>query len=174
MEMAKSMLHAKGLPRSFWAEAVYTAVYLLNRCPTKAVMDKTPLEAWSGRKPSVKHFRIFGSVCYAQILKVKRQKLDETSEKCIFIGYSSKSKGYRLYNLKNKSIMSSGMSYLMRIHLGIGRQVKLRKEQPSLMRKIKFQQGSLKKMKNLLQILQGLIFHLLMAHLQVQVQVLLH
>ncbi|KAI3446966.1 hypothetical protein Pfo_003631, partial [Paulownia fortunei] len=49
----------------------------------------------------------FGSVCYAQIPKVKRQKLDETSEKCIFAGYSSKSKGYRLYNLKNKSIMSS-------------------------------------------------------------------
>ncbi|KAL0312603.1 UNVERIFIED_CONTAM: Retrovirus-related Pol polyprotein from transposon TNT 1-94 [Sesamum radiatum] len=37
MEMARSMLQEKHLPKAFWAEAVYTAVYLLNRCPTKAV-----------------------------------------------------------------------------------------------------------------------------------------
>ena len=37
MEMAKSMLFEKGLQRSFWAEAIHTTVYLLNRCPTKAV-----------------------------------------------------------------------------------------------------------------------------------------
>ena len=51
MEMARSMLKEKGMPNTFWAEAVYTVVYILNRCPTKAVKDKTPIEAWSGRKP---------------------------------------------------------------------------------------------------------------------------
>jgi len=65
MEMAKSMLHEKGLPKTLWAEAVYTAVYLINRCPTKAVWGKTPFEAWSGRKPSIKHLRVFGCICYA-------------------------------------------------------------------------------------------------------------
>jgi len=39
------MLKEKGLPNTFWAEAVYTTVYLLNRCSTKAVQDKTPIEA---------------------------------------------------------------------------------------------------------------------------------
>jgi len=38
----------QGLTNTFWAEAVYTAVYILNGCPTKAVQDKTPIEAWSG------------------------------------------------------------------------------------------------------------------------------
>nr|GEV56057.1 retrovirus-related Pol polyprotein from transposon TNT 1-94 [Tanacetum cinerariifolium] len=52
VEMAKSMMHEKGLPQSFWAEAVYTVVYLLNRSPTKAHNNKTPLGAWNGRKPS--------------------------------------------------------------------------------------------------------------------------
>ncbi|GJZ39746.1 retrovirus-related pol polyprotein from transposon TNT 1-94 [Tanacetum coccineum] len=52
VEMAKSMMHEKGLPKSFWAEAVYMAIYLLNRSPTKALDNKTPLEAWNGRKPS--------------------------------------------------------------------------------------------------------------------------
>nr|KYP69004.1 Retrovirus-related Pol polyprotein from transposon TNT 1-94 [Cajanus cajan] len=45
MKMARSMLKEKGLPNTLWAEAVHTAVYLLNRCPTKAVRDKTPIEA---------------------------------------------------------------------------------------------------------------------------------
>lgn len=70
-------------------------------------MDRTPTEAWSGRKPSVKHLRVFGSVCYAQIPKEKRQKLDETSVKCILVGYSNMSKGYRLYNLKTRSVITS-------------------------------------------------------------------
>ncbi|KAK4388734.1 Retrovirus-related Pol polyprotein from transposon TNT 1-94 [Sesamum angolense] len=58
MEMARSMLQEKHLSKAFWAEAVYTAVYLLNRCPTKAVQNMTPIEAWSGKKPSAKHLRV--------------------------------------------------------------------------------------------------------------------
>ncbi|KAL5562281.1 hypothetical protein UlMin_032028 [Ulmus minor] len=52
METERAMLMEKGLPKTFWAEAIYTAVYLLNRCPTNAVKDNTPFEAWSGRNPS--------------------------------------------------------------------------------------------------------------------------
>ncbi|TXG63370.1 hypothetical protein EZV62_010364 [Acer yangbiense] len=89
MEMARAMLKEKGLPNTFWAEAVYTAVYLLNKCPTKAVQNKTPVEAWSGRKPFAKHLRVFGSICYVHIPKEKRSKLDDKTEKGIFVGYSS-------------------------------------------------------------------------------------
>jgi len=45
MEMEISMLKEKNMPNNFWVEAVYTTVYILNRCPTKAVQDKTPIEA---------------------------------------------------------------------------------------------------------------------------------
>ncbi|KAL0430353.1 UNVERIFIED_CONTAM: Retrovirus-related Pol polyprotein from transposon TNT 1-94 [Sesamum radiatum] len=82
MEMARSMLQEKHLPKAFWAEAVYTAVYLLlNRCPTKAVQNMTPIEAWSGRKPSAKHLRVFGSICYVHIPTEKRHKLEEKQKK---------------------------------------------------------------------------------------------
>ena len=37
MEIAKAMLKEKGVPNIFWAEAINTAVYILNRRPTKAV-----------------------------------------------------------------------------------------------------------------------------------------
>ncbi|KAL6316066.1 hypothetical protein AAG906_015573 [Vitis piasezkii] len=90
-------------------------------CPTKALLNKTPIEAWSGRKPFVRHFKVFGCLCYSQVPKERRSKLDETSEKYIFMGYSSQSKGYRLYNLKtNKSIISRDV-ILMKKLLGIGK-----------------------------------------------------
>nr|KYP60991.1 Retrovirus-related Pol polyprotein from transposon TNT 1-94 [Cajanus cajan] len=107
MEMARSMLKEKGLPNTFWAEAVYTAVYLLNRCPTKAVRDKTPIEAWSGKKPSAKHLRVFGSICYIHVPDEKRHKLEDKTVRGIFLGYSSQSKGYRVYNLQTKKLTIS-------------------------------------------------------------------
>ena len=45
MEMVKSMLFKKNLPKTLWAEAVYTAVYLLNRCPTRALANQISFEA---------------------------------------------------------------------------------------------------------------------------------
>ena len=42
MEIVRCMLHEKGLPKEYWAEAANTAVFLLNRLPTKAVNGKTP------------------------------------------------------------------------------------------------------------------------------------
>lgn len=107
MEMARSMLGDKGIPKTFWAEAVHTAVYLLNRCPTVAVQDKTPIEVWSGKKPSAKHLKVFGSICYIHIPQQKRSKLDDKSEKGIFFGYSTQSKGYRIYNIKTKKLIIS-------------------------------------------------------------------
>ncbi|XP_074328442.1 uncharacterized protein LOC141666351 [Apium graveolens] len=77
LDMAKSMVKAKHLPRTVWAEAILCAVYLLNRCPTKSVRNKTPNEAWSGSKPSVGHLRIFGCIAYAHVPDQKRKKLDD-------------------------------------------------------------------------------------------------
>lgn len=62
MELVRSMLKTKNLPLNFWAEAVASASYILNRAGTKSVKGKTPEEAWSGNKPCVSHFRIFGSI----------------------------------------------------------------------------------------------------------------
>jgi transposase InsO family protein len=104
MEMARSMMKDKGLPNIFWAEAVYTAVYILNRCPTRAVQDKTPIEIWCGKKPSAKHLRVFGSICYIHVPKQKRHKLEDKTTKGIFLGYSTQSKGYRIYNLQTKKL----------------------------------------------------------------------
>lgn len=105
VEMARSMLKSKNLPNQFWAEAIHTAVYLLNISPTRAVIGQTPVEAWKGRKPWVSHLRIFGCIAYALINSQQHQKLDGKSEKCIFIGYCSESKAFRLYNPTNGKVI---------------------------------------------------------------------
>nr|GEV32544.1 retrovirus-related Pol polyprotein from transposon TNT 1-94 [Tanacetum cinerariifolium] len=51
IEMGRSMMNARGVSKQFWAEAVATAVYILNISPTKAVYNMTPYEAWRGTKP---------------------------------------------------------------------------------------------------------------------------
>ena len=107
MEMARSLIAEKKLPKSFWAEAVHTSVYILNRLATKAVQGMTPLEAWTGLKPSVKHIKVFGSICYTHVADVKRTKLDEKAQLGIFIGYAVSSKGYRVYNVQTKKILVS-------------------------------------------------------------------
>ena len=86
------MLKAKHLTKEFWAEAVSFAIYLRNRSPTRNVRDLTPQEAWSGRKPSVKHLRIFGSIAYAHVPHQGRAKLDDRSVKYVFVCYDTSSK----------------------------------------------------------------------------------
>ena len=86
MEMAKCMLFEKKLPKLLWVEAVSTSIYLLNRLPTKFVQSKTLIEAWSGVKPSVKHLKVFGSLCYLHMPSIKRGKLDERAEKGFLLG----------------------------------------------------------------------------------------
>lgn len=99
------MMIGKSLPKIFWAEAVHTAIYILNRCPTKAVRDQTPFEAWHKKKPVVNHLKIFGSIGYSHISTPNRDKFDEKSEKLIFVGYSDESKGYRLYNPTTRKLV---------------------------------------------------------------------
>ena len=106
------MLMSKRMPKEFWAEVVVTSVYLSNRAPTRSVWNKTPQEAWNGRKPRISHFRVFGSIAYVHVPDKKRSKLDDKGKKLVFIGYDMNSKGYKLYNPSNrKTIISRDVEF---------------------------------------------------------------
>ncbi|KAJ9563755.1 hypothetical protein OSB04_008915 [Centaurea solstitialis] len=107
MNMVRSMLAEKCVPKEFWPEAVKWSVHVLNRCPTVAVQNKTPEEAWSGEKPKVDYFRVFGCVAHAHVPDQKRRKLDDKSQKCVLLGVSEESKAYRLYEPVSKKIIIS-------------------------------------------------------------------
>lgn len=107
LNMVRSLLARGKIPKEFWPEAVNWSIHVLNRSPTFSVQNMTPEEAWSGRKPNVEYFRIFGCIAYAHVSDEKRKKLDDKGEKCVFLGMSECSKAYKLYNPLTKRIVTS-------------------------------------------------------------------
>ncbi|KRZ03009.1 Retrovirus-related Pol polyprotein from transposon TNT 1-94, partial [Trichinella zimbabwensis] len=95
VEKARSMLHARNLPRCLWAEAVHTAAYLLNRIPNRKETTKTPYEKWFEKRPTVEHLRIFGCDAYVHIPDQHRKKFDRKARKVIFVGYGPSNKMFR-------------------------------------------------------------------------------
>ena len=85
------------LPLSLWAEATGTVVYIQNRRPHAIWGEKTSEEVFTKKKPAADHKRIFGTPVYVHVPKEKRAKLEPSSKKGIFVGYSDCSKDYRVY-----------------------------------------------------------------------------
>ena len=98
IESARSMLTATNQPRELWAEASNCAIYLRNRAIGKALPNKTPYEAWFGRKPNLSHLRMFGCTAYMHIPHDERAKFSPKARKCIFVGYCVYQKGFRLWD----------------------------------------------------------------------------
>ncbi|XP_016498615.1 uncharacterized protein LOC107817324 [Nicotiana tabacum] len=92
-ETCKSWLHAKNFTKALWAEGMKCAVYVINKMPLSQNNMKFPYELMFGEKPSVKHLRVFGSICYVHISDSQRSKLDAKARKCIFVGYDERKKG---------------------------------------------------------------------------------
>ncbi|CAJ2648156.1 unnamed protein product [Trifolium pratense] len=107
LNMVRSIISARNVPKKFWPEAVNWATYVINRCPTHAIKDITPEEAWSGIKPYVHHFRVFGCIAHVHIPDVNRKKLDGRSIMCVLLGVSEESKAYKLFNPIDKKIIVS-------------------------------------------------------------------
>ena len=93
--MARSLLKQRGMPAWFWGEAVVTAVFLLNRAPTKSLDGMTPFEAWHGRKLAVHFLCTFGCMAHIKHVQPHSNKLADRSWKMVFIGYEEGSKTYR-------------------------------------------------------------------------------
>ena len=104
-KMARAMLHNKDVARNLWGEAINIACHMVNRVYFRPSTKKTPYELWKGRKPIVNYFRIFGSTCFILKNRENVRKFDSQSDEGIFLGYSSTSKAYRVYNKRTKKVM---------------------------------------------------------------------
>lgn len=107
VEMARCMLLQSKLPLSLWAEAINTACFIRNRCPTKSLNNKTPFEMWNQRKPHLGFMRIFGTKAIALQKGVKGNKFEAKGKSLVMVGYSSESKAYRLWCPRTKTIIKS-------------------------------------------------------------------
>ncbi|GJX27158.1 retrovirus-related pol polyprotein from transposon TNT 1-94 [Tanacetum coccineum] len=107
VEAARTMLSAAKVPLYFWAEAIATTCFTQNRSLVIPRHEKTPYHIINGRKPSVKFFHIFGSLCYIVRDGENLDKMKEKGDACIFVGYSTQSRAYRVYNKRTKVIVET-------------------------------------------------------------------
>nr|GEZ75471.1 hypothetical protein [Tanacetum cinerariifolium] len=107
VEAARTMLSATKVPLFFWAEAIATACFTQNRSLVLPRHEKTPYHIINDRKPSVKFFYIFGSTCYVVRDGENLDKMKEKGDECIFVGYSTQSRAYRVFNKRTRVIMES-------------------------------------------------------------------
>jgi hypothetical protein len=99
IEAARIMLQEDGLIKKYWAEAANTAIYVRNRCPSRATDGVISEELWGKKRVSLNHLRVFGCLPHAYVSKQKRQRLDPKGIPKIFVGYCDNSKGYRLHDI---------------------------------------------------------------------------
>ncbi|GJS65771.1 putative ribonuclease H-like domain-containing protein [Tanacetum coccineum] len=104
IEAARIMLADSFLPNTFWAEAVSTACYVLNRVLVTKPQNKTPYELITGKIPIISYIRPFG--CHVTILNTIDHlgKFEEKSDEGFLVGYSLNSKAFRVYNLETKRV----------------------------------------------------------------------
>ena len=107
LDMARCLLLDSKLPTTFWAEAVATANYLRNRLPTKSLDGKTPHEIWVGDIPDISHLKIFGTPVIYLDRDPGKGKFDQRGHDGIFLGYSSESKGLRIWSSKKNQVIIS-------------------------------------------------------------------
>jgi hypothetical protein len=104
-ESMRTLLHDANLLPSLWEEAIRTANYIANRGPHKALHQLTPFQLFTGTKPNISHFRIFGSTAYIHIQK--RNKLEPKSKALILVGYDEQTKAYRTLDYDRRKIIIS-------------------------------------------------------------------
>ncbi|GJY83005.1 putative ribonuclease H-like domain-containing protein [Tanacetum coccineum] len=104
IEAARTMLADSFLPNTFWAEAVSTAYYVLNRVLVTKPQNKTPYELITGKLPIISYIRPFG--CHVTILNTIDHlgKFEEKADEGFLVGYSLNSKDFRVYNLATHKV----------------------------------------------------------------------
>ena len=106
-DMARVMLLNKQIPQKFWEEAVNISCHIDNKIFFRAVTKKTAYEIWNGKKPRMKYFRVFGSKCYILNDWENLKIFDAKSDEGIFLGYSTTSRAYRVFNKRTKTVLES-------------------------------------------------------------------
>ncbi|PON79458.1 Polynucleotidyl transferase, ribonuclease H-like superfamily protein, partial [Parasponia andersonii] len=99
-------LHVE-LPKTFWADAVNTAAYLINKGPSVPLDYRIPEEVWSSKKVNLSFLKVFGCLSYVHIDLANRSKLDPKFKKCFFIAYGDAKFSYHFWDDQNRKIIRS-------------------------------------------------------------------
>jgi hypothetical protein len=98
LDMARTMLDEYKTPDRFWAEAINTVCYSINRLYLHRILKKTSYELLTGKNPNVSYFRVFGSKCFILIKRGRKSKFAPKVVEGFLLGYDSNTRAYRLFN----------------------------------------------------------------------------
>ncbi|KAL4558415.1 hypothetical protein LXL04_036615 [Taraxacum kok-saghyz] len=107
LNVARSLMFQSKAPIRFWGDSVTTAAYLINRLPSKILESQTPYQRLYGTLPTYKHIRTFGCLAYASTLTSNRTKFNPRAKSCLFLGYPSYMKAYKLLDIETNQILYS-------------------------------------------------------------------
>jgi hypothetical protein len=96
--MARTMLDEYKTPDRFWAEAINTACYSINRLYLHRILKKTSYELLTGKKSNVSYFRVFGSKCFILVKRGRKSKFTPKAVEGFLLGYDSNTRAYRVFN----------------------------------------------------------------------------
>lgn len=95
------------IPNYLWGESIRHATYLINRVATRSLNAQTPYEVFKGKKPSIKHLRVFGCIGYAKFKAPHLRKLVDRSRTLVHLGTEPGSKTYRMLDPTSRKIVVS-------------------------------------------------------------------
>jgi hypothetical protein len=98
LDMARTMLDEYKTSDRFWAEAINTACYAINRLYLHRILKKTSYELLTGKKPNVSYFRVFGSKFFILVKRGRKSKFAPKAVEGFLLGYDSNTRAYRVFN----------------------------------------------------------------------------
>ncbi|KAJ9556562.1 LOW QUALITY PROTEIN: hypothetical protein OSB04_011176 [Centaurea solstitialis] len=111
LEVARALLFQMTVPKPFWADAIATACFLINRMPS-AILHDSDVVLVPGQRLFPIELKIFGCSCFVRDTRSHLSKLDPKSLKCVFLGYSRLQKGYRCFSpVLNRYIVSRDVTF---------------------------------------------------------------
>jgi transposase InsO family protein len=104
LDMARTMFDEYKTLDRFWAEAVNTACYSINRLYLHRILKKTSYELLTGEKPNVSYFRVFGSKCFILVKRGRKSKFAPKAIEGFLLGYDSNTRAYRVFNKSTRLV----------------------------------------------------------------------
>ncbi|GAA0180520.1 hypothetical protein LIER_42257 [Lithospermum erythrorhizon] len=109
VDKMRCLLFQSMLPPVFWVEVINNAVYIINKLLSPSLNNNSPHQLLYHKTPTYNLLKVFGSLCYPNLVKNGSKKFDPRSLPHIFLGVSTIHKGYRCFNTQTRKPSSSSI-----------------------------------------------------------------